>query len=356
VKGALVVGIGAVGGHVAAHLARHGFELGLCDPDRVEAHNVGIQPLYGAPDVGELKVLAACAALKRLGATAKVRVLPSDVRALGVGFALTVDVLVCAADNRAAELHLGRLAALAGKPYLRASTSASEAAIDLVIVPPVRAANGACGVCHFSAADLALVDARTGCGGASREQRGSVASVPGALAGALAADCVAHDGLRAGKARLVRLAYRPELSLTTTQILPNDSCRIGAGLFAHGPGRYRLAGVRDALTGAALIEKAARRLRAPAADIAVDLDAPFSPARACAACGEERGPGFLRPGAARCPKCDAVDLRALLPASTRIAASALAQLPITLAALDAPVAAGFRFTTGRSHLELFVRR
>ncbi len=97
----LVVGAGGLGCPVLQYLATAGVgTLGLADGDRVEAHNLPRQPLYGPTDVGELKVAAAARALQRLNELNQyvlhpVRVTAANVRALVEAYEVVVD----ASDN-----------------------------------------------------------------------------------------------------------------------------------------------------------------------------------------------------------------------------------------------------------------
>ncbi len=93
----LVVGAGGLGCPVLLYLAAAGVgTLGLADADRVEAHNLPRQTLYGTADVGARKVEAAARALARLNADTRtelhpVRVRPDNVRALVGAYDLVVD-------------------------------------------------------------------------------------------------------------------------------------------------------------------------------------------------------------------------------------------------------------------------
>lgn len=81
---AVVVGCGALGSHVAAHLVRAGVgRLVLADRDFVEWHNLPRQALYDEEDAraGRPKALAAARRLRRLNAQVEIREQILDVNA-----------------------------------------------------------------------------------------------------------------------------------------------------------------------------------------------------------------------------------------------------------------------------------
>ncbi|MDO7884965.1 HesA/MoeB/ThiF family protein [Hymenobacter cheonanensis] len=116
----LVVGAGGLGCPILQYLAAAGVgTLGLADADKVELTNLPRQILYGAEDVGQLKVEAAASALKRLNALNTyelhpVRVSPANVRELVAGY----DVVVDGSDNFPTRYLLNDACVSLGRPLV----------------------------------------------------------------------------------------------------------------------------------------------------------------------------------------------------------------------------------------------
>ena len=116
----LVVGAGGLGCPVLQYLAAAGVgTLGLADADRVELTNLPRQILYGAADVGQLKVEAAAAALRRLNDLVAcelhpLRVAPANVRALVASY----DVVVDGSDNFPTRYLLNDACVSVGRPLV----------------------------------------------------------------------------------------------------------------------------------------------------------------------------------------------------------------------------------------------
>jgi molybdopterin/thiamine biosynthesis adenylyltransferase len=105
-KRALIIGLGVVGLPLAQRLAQAGWQLVLCDIDRVEWKNLTKQ-FWDAEHVGELKTRAAAAIIRRHAPDARIALVEGDLRHLGVGFFQQVDLVAACVDNRAAERHAG---------------------------------------------------------------------------------------------------------------------------------------------------------------------------------------------------------------------------------------------------------
>jgi sulfur carrier protein ThiS adenylyltransferase len=101
-----VVGVGAVGRQVALQLAAIGVpQIQLVDFDEVEATNVTTQG-YLAADVGQAKVHATAAAIKRLDSTIRVDTVPDRYRGkLDIG-----EALFCCVDTISARAAIWRSA------------------------------------------------------------------------------------------------------------------------------------------------------------------------------------------------------------------------------------------------------
>ncbi len=100
---ATIVGVGAVGGEVARHLAASGFGgLVLIDFDDVSASNLNRQYLYGVADIGRRKIDAARDALARLAPRCEVETVDARIAGPGDLDALALpptSVVVCCADT-----------------------------------------------------------------------------------------------------------------------------------------------------------------------------------------------------------------------------------------------------------------
>jgi hypothetical protein len=99
-----IIGVGGVGGLVAQHLAGAGIgKLWLIDHDDVAMHNLNRQYLFGQPDIGTPKVVAAAAAIGRLSGDTDV--VPSHRHVSAVpdldNLPDCLDLLVVAADEPA---------------------------------------------------------------------------------------------------------------------------------------------------------------------------------------------------------------------------------------------------------------
>lgn len=118
-----VVGAGGLGSPVLQYLAGAGVgKISLFDPDVVEESNLHRQPLYGMPDIGRAKVLAAQGALQRLNPQVEVL---AKAEALGPSnapeIAAEADLVVDAADSFAASYILSDACLVAGTPLISAS-------------------------------------------------------------------------------------------------------------------------------------------------------------------------------------------------------------------------------------------
>jgi molybdopterin/thiamine biosynthesis adenylyltransferase len=119
---AVVVGCGALGSHVAAHLARVGVgHLVLADRDFVEWHNLPRQALYDEEDarVGLPKALAAARRLRRINAQVEIREQILDVNADTVeGLIDGVDLVLDGSDNFEVRYLLNEACVKQGIPWI----------------------------------------------------------------------------------------------------------------------------------------------------------------------------------------------------------------------------------------------
>ncbi len=102
-KTAVVVGCGALGSHIAAHLARAGVgRLALADRDFVEWHNLPRQALYAEADAaaGIPKAVAAARRLRQINSQVEIQEHVMDVNADTVeGLIAGADVVLDGTDN-----------------------------------------------------------------------------------------------------------------------------------------------------------------------------------------------------------------------------------------------------------------
>lgn len=119
----LVVGAGGLGCPVLQYLAGAGVgRITIVDFDVVEETNLHRQPLYGMPDIGQAKALAARRTLLRFNPQIAVeavaeRLTPQNATRLVAG----ADVIVDAADSFAVTYILSDACQVAGKPLVSAS-------------------------------------------------------------------------------------------------------------------------------------------------------------------------------------------------------------------------------------------
>jgi len=119
---AVVVGCGALGSHIAAHLARAGVgRLVLADRDFVEWHNLPRQALYDEEDAagGVPKAVAAARRLRRINSQVQVEEHIMDVNADTVeGLIRGADVVLDGADNFEVRYLLNEACVKQGIPWI----------------------------------------------------------------------------------------------------------------------------------------------------------------------------------------------------------------------------------------------
>jgi adenylyltransferase/sulfurtransferase len=102
-KTAVIIGCGALGSHIAAHLVRAGIgRLGVADRDFVEWHNLPRQALYDESDAkaGVPKAVAAARRLRQLNSLVEIQEHVVDVNADTIeGLIAGADVVLDGADN-----------------------------------------------------------------------------------------------------------------------------------------------------------------------------------------------------------------------------------------------------------------
>ncbi|MBL1099207.1 ThiF family adenylyltransferase [Streptomyces sp. 205] len=139
-RSALVVGCGALGSAVAAHLVRGGVgTVRVIDRDIVEVRNLTHQILYTEQDAATRRFKAEAAAAHLLGVNADCRVegvvadfTPSNALRLASG----TDLLVDGADNLETKLLLNDVAVATGTPLVYGGCAGTEGSV-LAVVPGV---------------------------------------------------------------------------------------------------------------------------------------------------------------------------------------------------------------------------
>lgn len=154
----LVVGAGALGNEVVKNLVLMGVgSLVVVDFDTVELSNLARCVLLRDGDDGAPKALAVAERARELNADVSVTGIHADLRRLGSGIARRADVMVGALDNREARLHLNRLAAQAGRPWVDGAIEALQG-VARVFHPPE-----SCYECTLSEADFEALAHRQSC-------------------------------------------------------------------------------------------------------------------------------------------------------------------------------------------------
>jgi molybdopterin/thiamine biosynthesis adenylyltransferase len=121
-KTAVVVGCGALGSHVASHLARAGVgRLVLADRDFVEIHNLPRQALYTEADAaaGVPKAVAAARRLRQINSLVEVQERVMDVNADTVeGLIAGADLVLDGADNFEVRYLVNEVCVKQGLPWV----------------------------------------------------------------------------------------------------------------------------------------------------------------------------------------------------------------------------------------------
>ncbi len=158
-----VIGLGALGGPLAMHLALLGVALILVDPDVVALANLGNQ-LWPAASVGETKSTARAKQLAALNPQCPIVPVAARIEDLGLAALAGVRLLLTGLDGRAARLRVAELSLRLGIPWIDAAVDGSGRALrGTVTVFDPRAPEAACYGCRLDAGDLGLI-AREGRG------------------------------------------------------------------------------------------------------------------------------------------------------------------------------------------------
>jgi molybdopterin/thiamine biosynthesis adenylyltransferase len=121
----LLLGAGALGNEVLAHLAAAGVgHLLVVDFDRVELTNLHRTLLFREEDIGRSKAHVAAREARRINPELRVEAVDGDFRfALGLGYFRRAGVVAGCVDSIEARAAAAQLCALAGVPYIDGGTS-----------------------------------------------------------------------------------------------------------------------------------------------------------------------------------------------------------------------------------------
>ncbi|MEI7703853.1 MAG: HesA/MoeB/ThiF family protein [Deltaproteobacteria bacterium] len=212
-KSVLLVGAGGLGGPVSLLLAAGGVgRIVLLDEDVVETSNLNRQPLFGEPDLGRRKAVAAAERLRKLHPG--VRIEARDERFapdLADELVRGADLVVDASDNFATRFLANDAAVTAGRPLVHGAVLRYTAQF-LTVMP----GKTGCLRCLFEAppaegsvptcAQAGVLGALAGFAGAL--MGAEALRLLGGDRGAYAGRLVTFDA-RTGKSRLVTLRIRP---------------------------------------------------------------------------------------------------------------------------------------------------
>lgn len=145
---ALIVGCGAVGGHVAQNLARAGVgRLRLVDHDQPERHNLHRQVLFDEHDVATGRSKAEAAAARLRAANSEIAIEARVARfdaSTAEALVADVDVVLDGSDNFAARYLLNDVCRKLGKPWIYGGAIATTG-MSMTILPD----RGPCLRCVF---------------------------------------------------------------------------------------------------------------------------------------------------------------------------------------------------------------
>lgn len=152
----MVIGVGSVGQHLAEHLAR--LQVGrllLVDPKRLKPEST-LTHASGPAATGRLKVLVAGRRCLEISPQTQVAVFAGRVHELPLDTWQTVDVVLMATDNHAAEIETGQRCLNHGRPLIHAAVQ-PEMLLTQIRCFSNADAQGGCPACGFGAADYELM-------------------------------------------------------------------------------------------------------------------------------------------------------------------------------------------------------
>ncbi len=184
-KHVAVVGLGNIGSHVVAYLARLAGairHLTLVDFDSYDESNVPSQNI-SPRDVGRPKAVVLARQIRRLNSELAVTALVQSVEDVPLGL-LRADLILAAVDSNQARQTIAQVGWRLGVPVVDTGVEASQRLARVSVFIP--APDAACITCHFTAQDIANLETRRWCSGRSAPSTNAPAWL-GALAASLAA-------------------------------------------------------------------------------------------------------------------------------------------------------------------------
>lgn len=307
----LLVGVGAVGGEVAKHLAHLGVrQIIIIDHDTFEISNLSRSVIFmtaGARARGQPKALVAQRVLRRWRSYTRVVPIVQRVEHLGLGPFLRADVVFSCVDNEAARIVVATQAMRAGVPLVEGGMYAND--LEGMEIFATDAPEGGCGsLC--SSRKLREMARREILPGEFAERLGCTASLPPAVQAAgptaslsMSASVVAAQMVSLGVRRALSSRPRPgtflqlelcavgDQRLSQTSITPCADCPLASaraiGVKARTARVRRLAVLRRTADRATLYDvlvRGAAALRVSASRVRVYVDEAFSASYDCLAC------------------------------------------------------------------------
>ncbi len=184
-KHVAVVGLGNIGSHLVAYLARLASairHLTLVDFDSYDESNV-ISQHISSRDLGRPKAAVLARQIRRLNSELAVTALVQSVEDVPVGL-LRADLILAAVDSNLARQTIAQVGWRLGVPVVDTGVAASQRLARVSVFIP--APDAACISCQFTAADIANLETRRWCSGGSAPSTNAPAWL-GALAASLAA-------------------------------------------------------------------------------------------------------------------------------------------------------------------------
>jgi molybdopterin/thiamine biosynthesis adenylyltransferase len=182
---AVVCGLGNIGAHLVAHLARLATvrRILLVDPQRYEAANLRTQDISRG-DVGRPKATAQARRLRRIDPTLAVTAFVGGIEDVPLAH-LAARVLVTCLDSRAARRIASRSAWRVGVPWVDSGVRGAELLARVTVYLP--APDAPCFDCALSERDYAHLEQTYPCAGAVAAAPTGAPSGLGALAAAMQA-------------------------------------------------------------------------------------------------------------------------------------------------------------------------
>lgn len=295
-----LIGVGNIGSHNAAHLARMPGVTGvtLVDPDRYTPENLATQSIYPR-DSSRPKAIVMAARLRRINPQLKAVPIVAAVEDVPLG-RLRADVILAALDRRRARQNVNEIAWRLGVPWCDAGVMGQEMLARVNVYLP--GMDTPCLECAWDRQDYDAIEQEYICGAGPQDTPSNSTSALGALAGALLAiECgklLAGDIGHSAAGRQVTFDARHH-KLLATSFRRNPSC-----LFDHQtwhieplpcrPWRTTLAEAMEWGSGVAVAgHRFVRALACPACGVREDGLRLERPVPHCPECGRRMAPpGF----------------------------------------------------------------